>query len=159
MPIFGRERPREFHGDREELARRGSTTQRRFMTHLCGGRALFRLNSRSVQARGEDHLIDPTSPTTLKHSNSSSSSSSGSSTSRRKSRGHKERDSTYRGLYSQDLACMLIEEGIQTSDSSKWAQTPSYQLSRSNAWTMRNAGRRTLRLGWRWEPGSGWNKR
>jgi len=89
-----------------------------------------------VGAIDEDHPIDPTSPTTLKHSNSnsssghSSSSSSGSRTSRRKSRGHKERpDSTYAGLSSRDLARMLVEEEIRTSHFSKWSQTLSSQLS------------------------------
>jgi hypothetical protein len=89
-----------------------------------------------VGAMDEDHPIDPTSPATLKHSNSnsssgrSSSSSSGGSTSRRKSRGNKERpDSTYAGLSSRDLARMLVEEEIRTSHFSKWAQTLSSQLS------------------------------
>ena len=88
-----------------------------------------------VGAMDEDHPIDPTSPTTLKHSNSnsssgrSSSSSSGSNTSRRKSRGHKDRDSTYAGLSSRDLARMLVEEEIRTSHFSKWAQTLTSQLS------------------------------
>ena len=84
----------------------------------------------------EDRPIDPTSPTSLKHSNStsssghSSSSSSGSSASRRKSRGNKERpDSTYAGLSSRDLARMLVEEERRTSYFSKWTQTLSSQLS------------------------------
>ena len=77
------------------------------------------------------HPIDPTSPTTLKHSNSNSSShrssSSSSSGSRRR---HKERaDSTYAGLSSRDLARMLVDEEIRTSHFSKWAQTLSSQLS------------------------------
>ena len=87
-------------------------------------------------AINEDHPIDPTSPTSLKHSSStsssghSSSSSSGGSTSRRKSRGNKERpDSTYAGLSSRDLARMLVEEEIRTSHFSKWSQTLTSQLS------------------------------
>jgi len=77
----------------------------------------------------DDHSIDPTSPTTLKHSNSSSHSSSSSSGSRRSHR-HKERpDSTYAGLSSRDLARMLVEEEIRTSHFTNWAQTLSSQLS------------------------------
>jgi hypothetical protein len=84
---------------------------------------------------GDDRPIGPTSPTTLKHSNStssshSSSSSGGSGSSRRTSSRHKERaDSTYAGLSSRDLARMLVEEEIRTSHFSKWAQTLSSQLS------------------------------
>jgi len=78
----------------------------------------------------DDHSIDPTSPTTLKHSNSSSHSSSSSSGSRRSSHRHKERpDSTYAGLSSRDLARMLVEEEIRTSHYTKCAQTLSSQLS------------------------------
>ena len=77
----------------------------------------------------EDHSIDPTSPTTLKHSNSSGHSSSSSSGSRRSHR-HKERpDSTYAGLSSRNLARMLVEEELRTSHFTKWAQTLSLQLS------------------------------
>ena len=81
----------------------------------------------------DDRSVDPTSPTTIKHSNSSghsSSSSSGSNTSRRTSIRHKERpDSTYAGLSSRDLARMLVDEEIRTSHFSKWAQALSSQLS------------------------------
>ena len=82
-----------------------------------------------------DHPVDPTSPTTLKHTNSNSSSrsnssSGGSGSSRRTSSRHKERpDSTYVGLSSRDLARMLVEEEIRTSHFSKLAQTLSSQLS------------------------------
>jgi hypothetical protein len=83
----------------------------------------------------DNHPIDPTSPTTLKHSNStssshSSSSSGGSGSTRRTSSRHKERpDSTYVGLSSRDLARMLVEEEIRTSHFTKLAQTLSSQLS------------------------------
>jgi len=83
-----------------------------------------------------DHSVDPTSPTSLKHSNStsssshSSSSSSRSSTTRRTSRGRKDRpDSTYAGLSSRDLARMLVEEELRTAHFVKSAQTLSSQLS------------------------------
>ena len=86
-------------------------------------------------APGDDHQIDPTSPTNLRHSNSTSSSgrssrsSSGSSSSRRKSRNKDRPDSTYAGLSSRDLARILVEEEIRSSHYSKLAQTLSSQLS------------------------------
>jgi len=87
------------------------------------------MNTIPMGLMNDDHPINPTSPTTLKHSNSSSHSSSSSSGSRRSHR-HKERpDSTYAGLSSRDLARMLVEEELRTSQSTKWAQTLASQLS------------------------------